>query len=98
AYVEGARGNNGCPKQAEKVASGSVTPRSVPASLLVYPLKKWYIACSLDNLLIGGNVPDASAVKKIIALGCPAILGVMMFSMFSNGYAARVFSVYDVSS
>ena len=33
-------GKNGEPKHVEKVASGDVTPRSVPASLDVYPLKK----------------------------------------------------------
>ena len=39
-------GRNGAPKQAEKVAEGSVTPRSVPATLAVYPERKWYIAWS----------------------------------------------------
>src|SRR5699024_672809 len=98
AYVIGERGKNGAPKQAENVASGSVMPRSVPASLLVYPLKKWYIACSFVNLLIGGSTPDASAVRKIIVFGWPAILDDTILFIFSNGYAARVFSVRVVSS
>src|SRR5690625_1406796 len=97
AYLSGESGKNGDPKQAENAGSGSVTPRSVPANRLVYPLKKWYIACSFVNLLIGGNVPEASAVKKIIVFGCPATLGVTMLSILSKGYAARVFSVNDVS-
>ena len=62
-------GRNGEPKQVENVASGDVTPRSVPASFEVKPLKKWYIACSFVNLLIGGNTPNASAVKKTIVFG-----------------------------
>src|SRR5699024_2310757 len=85
AYVIGESGKNGAPKQAENVASGSVMPRSVPASLLVYPLKKWYIACSFVNLLIGGNVPEASAVKNMMAFGWPATLGETILSRFSNG-------------
>ena len=35
AYTLGLSGRNGAPKQAEKVAFGSVTPRSVPATLAV---------------------------------------------------------------
>jgi hypothetical protein len=35
AYSPGWRGRNGAPKPAEKVAFGSVTPISVPASLAV---------------------------------------------------------------
>ena len=35
AYTFGASGRNGAPKQVEKVAFGSVTPRSVPATLAV---------------------------------------------------------------
>ncbi|KPC97612.1 hypothetical protein LR69_04163 [Geobacillus sp. BCO2] len=35
AYSTAGRGKNGAPKHVENVASGSVTPRSVPASLLV---------------------------------------------------------------
>ena len=76
-----ASGKNGEPKQVENVVAGDVTPRSVPASLDVNPLKKWYIACSFDNLLIGGNTPNASAVKKIIVFGCPATDGVTILSI-----------------
>ena len=37
AYTEGSRGRKGSPKQVEKVGTGSVTPISVPATLLVKP-------------------------------------------------------------
>jgi hypothetical protein len=40
----GGNGRNGAPKQAENVASGVVTPRSVPASFDVYPDKNQYNA------------------------------------------------------
>ncbi len=56
----------GAPKYAENVATGSVIPRSVPASLEVYPDKKWYIAASVSNFATGGNTPKASAAKKMI--------------------------------
>ena len=46
---------NGAPKQALKVACGSVMPRSVPATFAVYPEMKWYIACSGVNFETGGN-------------------------------------------
>src|SRR3546814_16882921 len=38
--IDGWRGMNGPPTQAEKVASGSVTPISVPATLAVSPERK----------------------------------------------------------
>ena len=63
------------PKHAEKVADGSVIPRSVPATLAVYPEMKWYIACSGVSLAIGGRTPKASQLKKMILFGCPAICG-----------------------
>src|SRR4030067_146958 len=37
AYLEGCKVKNAAPKQEEKVADGSVTPSSVPATLAVYP-------------------------------------------------------------
>ena len=43
---------NGPPKQAEKVASGSVTPTSVPASLEVKPVTKG-IRYSLVGWVVG---------------------------------------------
>ena len=48
---------NGAPKQVEKVASGSVTPISVPATRAVYPDRKWYIAWSGVSFAIGGITP-----------------------------------------
>ena len=44
-------------KQGEKVATGSVKPLSVPATLAVYPLIKWYIAWSGVSLETGGRTP-----------------------------------------
>src|SRR5699024_5035335 len=98
AYVIGERGKNGAPKQAENVASGSVMPRSVPASLIVLPLKEAHIAWRYYNKLIGGRTTDASAVRKILAFGWPGILFEIILLIFSNEYAARVFSVRAASS
>ena len=52
-------------KQAEKVGVGSVTPRSVPASLAVKPDRKWYWVWSAVRRETGGRTPKASAVRKI---------------------------------
>ena len=57
AYALALSGRKGAPKQVENVAFGSVTPRSVPATLAVYPDKKWYIACAGDRRAIGGMIP-----------------------------------------
>ena len=62
----------GDPKQAEKVACGSVTPRSVPATLAVYPDRKWYFACAWSSRAIGGMTPKASAVRNTMVDGWPA--------------------------
>ena len=35
----------------------------------------------LDNLEIGGSTPNASAVKKIIVLGCAALEGNTILSI-----------------
>lgn len=43
AYLEGCNTINASPKAAENVRLGSMMPTSVPATLLVYPLIKWYI-------------------------------------------------------
>ena len=71
AYTVGWSGRNGAPKQALKVAVGSVTPASVPATLAVYPERKWYIACSGVSRAIGGMTPNASAVRKTMLIGWP---------------------------
>src|SRR6516225_6403819 len=60
AYLLGCQTRNGPPKHGEKVADGSFTPTSVPATLAVYPLMKWYIACAGDSALTGGSTPNAS--------------------------------------
>ena len=59
---------NGAPKHALKVACGSVMPRSVPATLAVYPEMKWYMACSVVRRAMGGRTPNASAVSMITTL------------------------------
>src|SRR5204863_7542246 len=63
AYRLGASGRNGAPKQVLNVAFGSVTPLSVPATLAVYPERKWYNAPSSDRRAMGGMTPKASAVS-----------------------------------
>ena len=67
---------NGSPNNVENVGCGSVTPLSVPANVDVKPVTKWYIAAFLSNLEIGGNTPNASAVKKITTLGIPPLEGI----------------------
>ena len=62
---------NGAPKQVEKVGCGSVTPRSVPATLEVKPERKWYIACAGVSRAIGGSTPKASQVSMTTFRGCP---------------------------
>src|SRR5881227_4311419 len=54
AYLLGCQTRNGPPKHGENVADGSFTPSSVPATLAVYPLMKWYMAWAGDRALTGG--------------------------------------------
>ena len=67
------------------MADGSVTPRSVPATLAVYPEMNWYIACSAVSRAMGGSTPYASAVRKMTFLGCPPIPVDSWFGMNSIG-------------
>ena len=69
----------------------------MPATFAVYPLMKWYIACSGVSFATGGNTPKASYVRKMMFSGCPPVHGILAFGMYSMGYEARVFSVMDVS-
>src|SRR6516225_8045474 len=71
-YSVGGRGRKGAPKQVENSGSTPTSPFSVPATLAVYPERKWYIACAGVSLAIGGITPNASAVKKMMFFGCPA--------------------------
>src|SRR6476620_10712874 len=64
AYLLGCQTRNGPPKHGENVADGSFTPTSVPATLAVYPLMKWYIACAGESELTGGSTPNASQVRN----------------------------------
>jgi hypothetical protein len=61
------------PKHVEKVAVGSLIPRSVPATFAVYPDMKWYIASPGLNFATGGRTPKASQERKMMLFGCPAI-------------------------
>ena len=45
----------------------------------------------------GGNTPNASQVRKMTSVGCPAIQGMRALRMKSMGYAPRVFSVMRLS-
>src|SRR5258706_1549997 len=89
---------NGAPKHVENVASGSVTPFSVPATLAVYPDRKWNIACAALNLAIGGITPNASAVSMVRLCGRAVRPGFEALGMKCRGYAALVFSVFEPSS
>src|SRR5436190_18280364 len=81
AYLFGCQTRNGPPKHGENVADGSFTPTSVPATLTVYPLIKWYIACAGDSELTGGNTPNASQVRKTTSVGWPAMQGIRALRM-----------------
>src|ERR1043165_2295568 len=85
AYLLGCQTRNGPPKQGENVADGSLTPTSVPATLAVYPLMKWYIAWAADSELTGGSTPNASHVRKMMSVGWPATHGMRAFLMYSIG-------------
>ena len=71
AYTMGFSGMKGSPKRVEKVGVGSVMPRSVPATLLVKPDTKWYMAAFLFRREMGGSTPKASAVSMMTTLGRP---------------------------
>ena len=60
---------NGAPKQVENAALGSVTPRSVPATLAVYPERTWNIAWAGVKRASGGRMPKASAVNITMSVG-----------------------------
>src|SRR5262245_13391899 len=81
AYLLGCQTRNGPPKHGENVADGSLTPTSVPATLAVYPLMKWYIAWAGDRALTGGRTPNASHVRKMTSVGWPAMHGMRAFLM-----------------
>ena len=59
----------GPPKQALNVASGSLTPRSVPATLAVQPDRKWYMAWSGVKGGDRGEDAEGSAVSMTMCRG-----------------------------
>ncbi len=64
AYCVGCSDRKAAPKQAENVGVGSVTPRSVPASLAVKP-EEVILRLAGSQAETGGSTPNASAVRKI---------------------------------
>lgn len=49
---------------------------------------KWNIVCSVVSLDIGGRTPRASQVSKMMLVGCLSDMqGILVFSMYSMGYA-----------
>src|SRR5262249_47154393 len=70
-YSAGGRGRNGAPKKVEKSGWTPTRPFSVPATLAGEPEREWDIARA-GGSLAGGITPKASAVRKMIFLGCPA--------------------------
>ena len=90
---------NGSPKSEEKVGVGSLMPRSVPATLEVKPVMKWYMAAFSSSFEMGGSTPKASAVRKITTSGVRLARPLTTaFSINSTGYATRPFSVSESSS
>ena len=85
AYLVGCRGRNAPPKHAEKVGTGAVIPRSVPATLAVNPEMKWYIAWPVESLATGGRTPNASHVRKMHAFGWPPLPDGSWFGMWWSG-------------
>jgi len=68
-YFVGWTDRNASPKQAEKVGCGSVTPRSVPASLAVNPDRKWYLVCSFVRFWYGRKNTKSIGTKKNYFIG-----------------------------
>src|SRR2546421_5466728 len=92
AYRSGGRTRNGAAKQVLNVGSGSVTPRSVPATLAVYPERKKKRICSASRRDTGGSTPNASADRKSTLAGCPPCPERSALGIASSGEAERVFS------
>src|SRR4029079_3598181 len=84
-YTDGGRGMNAAPKQVLKVAVGSVTPISVPATLAVEPDRRVYSACAGVSCAIGGSTPNASAVRKMMVDGGGPRFFSLVFGMNSIG-------------
>src|SRR5574341_1165160 len=98
AYTCGWSGRNGAPKHAENVSLGSVTPRSVPATLAVYPERKWYMAWAGVSRASGGITPNASQVRNTMCAGCPDEPPGTWLGTKWIRYDARVFSVIAAES
>ena len=88
---------NGAPKHALKVASGPVSPTSVPASFAVKPCTKWYITSLPSRRDTGGSTPKASAVSSTMVSGCEPRAPSATFGLQDSGYEKRVFSVIERS-
>jgi hypothetical protein len=61
-------------------------PFSVPDTLEVYPETKWNIACSGVILEMGGRMPRASQVRRMIFAGWVVLRqGILAWGMYSMG-------------
>lgn len=68
------------------MASGAVTPCSVPAILEVYPEMKWYMTWLLLSFDTGGRTPRASQVRRMMFVGWDSeIQGIFALGMKSMG-------------
>ena len=75
----------GSPKSAENVGTGSTMPCSVPATLEVKPVTKWYMAASRVRRAMGGSTPKASQVRKNTMLGSGPVPAGLQLGMYSTG-------------
>mmetsp|Transcript_19633 Transcript_19633/g.46862 ORF Transcript_19633/g.46862 Transcript_19633/m.46862 type:complete len:207 (+) Transcript_19633:184-804(+) len=85
AYLYGCHTRNPLPKHAEKLACGSHSPLSLRPTLRLYPLTKWYIACSVVSRLTGGRTPNPSQTSMMMFLGCVPTQGTSALRMYRMG-------------
>ena len=77
--------HEGLAEQGGEGGHGLLMPSSVPATLEVKPLTKWYMAASADRRAMGGSTPKASQVRKITAVGSPPAPSRQLLGMCSTG-------------
>jgi hypothetical protein len=61
------------------------TPTLLTLTLDVYPLMKWYMACSSVSLLTGGRTPNASQHSSTTLRGWGPTQGTRALSMYVMG-------------
>ena len=83
---------NGAPKQVENVASGSMTPFSVPATLAVYPDKKWNIASAAVRQRWAASLERVGGQHdEVFRMSCAAILESVLGMKMHRIGRARIF-------